>query len=680
MLASLLVKFGLTKENPVNNQDISSNEQIKKPIYDSFRLPITYVESSKIHPMSPVLVSDLELVQLTNPNPNSKPIYDVLFQPSHSWGKQMIPEWSKQFSTDKQYLTDTQQVISEMGSYQDQVTVLDDQHCTQFQDMWDSIHAPCFLEKYNYMEWDCLKHLNESTVFLQLLSVGNIMSPIISLLIPILFLIFPFLILKLQGTPITFEVYIQVLQEIAKNHFIGKAIVGLKSMSIDKLMYVILMFGLYLMQIYQNVLVCIRFHENTKKLNHHLLELKKHVEYSIHSMETFHGLHSTKISYTEFCKDVQLQVERLHQLHKWLTSIQVFSVSLQKGGELGYMLRVYYELYRNQEYQEALRYSVGFEGMIDNLRGVYRHIVDGNMAIACLDANLYDRRSVRDPKKGVSTLEHLRCSEGGFGKDVGSDVGSETSEWQGGDKGLSGKGAESLCTTNSEGDRMSPEEFDKEDVNKMLFQDQYYPSLLSSEKIVKNNINMKKNMILSGSNASGKTTFLKTTALNLIFTQQIGGGFYSRGNLPKPYTHIHSYLNIPDTSERDSLFQAEARRCKDILDIISTEPDTSHHFCIFDELYSGTNPKEACKAAYAFLKYLSANDRVDFILTTHYVAVCRRFRKSKRVKNYQMKVILDECGKIKYTYQIHTGISMVEGAVRILEDLNYPKEIMDMLC
>jgi DNA mismatch repair ATPase MutS len=80
------------------------------------------------------------------------------------------------------------------------------------------------------------------------------------------------------------------------------------------------------------------------------------------------------------------------------------------------------------------------------------------------------------------------------------------------------------------------------------------------------------------------------------------------------------------------------------------------------------------------LKYLSTNKRVDFILTTHYVAVCRRFQKSKRVKNYQMMVILDKYNKIKYTYQIHTGISMVEGAVRILEDLNYPKEIMDMLC
>jgi hypothetical protein len=35
-----------------------------------------------------------------------------------------------------------------------------------------------------------------------------------------------------------------------------------------------------------------------------------------------------------------------------------------------------------------------------------------------------------------------------------------------------------------------------------------------------------------------------------------------------PFDHIHSYLNIPDTSGRDSLFQAEARRCKEILDCI----------------------------------------------------------------------------------------------------------------
>jgi DNA mismatch repair ATPase MutS len=54
-------------------------------------------------------------------------------------------------------------------------------------------------------------------------------------------------------------------------------------------------------------------------------------------------------------------------------------------------------------------------------------------------------------------------------------------------------------------------------------------------------------------------------------------------------------LNIPDSSGRDSLFQAESRRCKEIIDIINKDK-THRHFCIFDELFSGTNPVETTKA------------------------------------------------------------------------------------
>ena len=97
-------------------------------------------------------------------------------------------------------------------------------------------------------------------------------------------------------------------------------------------------------------------------------------------------------------------------------------------------------------------------------------------------------------------------------------------------------------------------------------------------------------MIVTGPNASGKTTILKTVILNLIFSQSYGYGFYSKASVVL-YDKIHCYLNIPDTSGRDSLFQAEARRCKDIIDSLD---DNSKHFCIFDELFSGTNPNEAC--------------------------------------------------------------------------------------
>ena len=49
--------------------------------------------------------------------------------------------------------------------------------------------------------------------------------------------------------------------------------------------------------------------------------------------------------------------------------------------------------------------------------------------------------------------------------------------------------------------------------------------------------------------------------------RQIGGGFYKSAKI-KPVTHFYCYMNIPDTSGRDSLFQAEARQCKNILEKI----------------------------------------------------------------------------------------------------------------
>ncbi|NBW04294.1 MAG: hypothetical protein EBR87_11420, partial [Cytophagia bacterium] len=156
----------------------------------------------------------------------------------------------------------------------------------------------------------------------------------------------------------------------------------------------------------------------------------------------------------------------------------------------------------------------------------------------------------------------------------------------------------------------------------------YYPVLIG-ENPVTNKCKFDKNMVVTGVNASGKTTFLKSTTINIIFTQQVGCGFYKSCKL-NPYTHIHSYLNIPDTSGRDSLFQAESRRCKEIIDIIYKyqDPTKYRHFCIFDELYSGTNPHDATKSAYAFLLYLSKYNNVNFILTTHYVGLCKKLKKS----------------------------------------------------
>ena len=63
-------------------------------------------------------------------------------------------------------------------------------------------------------------------------------------------------------------------------------------------------------------------------------------------------------------------------------------------------------------------------------------------------------------------------------------------------------------------------------------------------------------------------------------------------------------------------------------------PD-KNHFCVFDELYSGTNPDEASSAAIKLLNYIST-DNVNYILTTHYTKICKKVNK-KYSKNYNQR-------------------------------------------
>ena len=215
-----------------------------------------------------------------------------------------------------------------------------------------------------------------------------------------------------------------------------------------------------------------------------------------------------------------------------------------------------------------------------------------------------------------------------------------------------------------------------QDVKKGIMKNSYYACLKDGEP-VKNTIKFKKNIVITGPNASGKTTILKSSLINIILTQQFGCGFYDSAKLA-PYDNLHCYLNIPDTSGRDSLFQAEARRCKEIIESINESNIIKEtHLCVFDELYSGTNPDEAEKSAAAFMIYLNKYKNVSSILTTHFVKVCTKLERSKGIQNYKMITETDKNNnKLKYKYKMEKGISQVKGVVNILKEMNYPKEII----
>lgn len=210
--------------------------------------------------------------------------------------------------------------------------------------------------------------------------------------------------------------------------------------------------------------------------------------------------------------------------------------------------------------------------------------------------------------------------------------------------------------------------------NSYLFKEAYYAPL-DHKTAVKNSYNLRHNYVITGPNAAGKTTLLKTTLSNILISQQIGFGFYKKAVF-YPYTYLHSYLNIPDTADRDSLFQAEARRCKEILDIVDSKKSTETIFCIFDELYSGTNPYEAISSAYSYLKYMNQFKNVKYMLTTHYIKLCYLFDKDKHTKNFNMQTIIENKRPI-YSYKMNPGISSIKGGICVLRQLKYPNIILE---
>ena len=588
------------KDNFINKTEhpIKSTKNNSSLVSD-FKLPIQYLDETQLFNITDVVSGDLELV--SNQNEKTKCMYDYLFKPKHSFAKDMIPEWNKYYTNNSEYLNDTKEVLNDMKIYREKIENCKyNINCDKINEIWkETKQNEDFLAKYSFVEWDMFKHLNQSSSVLQILSFINIASPIVSFMLPFLLLLFPFIILKIQNIPITFSVYLEVLKSIGKNHFIGKALEsGMGSLSFDKIVYMIFLLGIYLLQIYQNITLCNRMYSNMKRMNEDLCEMREYANYSITSMENFIQLNKNKYYYKDFCTDVENHCNKLKQFHNMLIAIQPFRLSLNKMNEMGLLMKCYYELHSNKEYEDTIKFSIGFEGYINNLLGVFENIENNVVSYANFDIS------------GNCNIEK-----------------------------------------------------------------QYYPPLID-ENPVKNDCSFDKNMIISSPNAGGKTTIIKTTTINIIFTQQVGCGFYKSCSL-NPYTHIHSYLNIPDTSGRDSLFQAESRRCKDIIDIINNNDTIKcRHFCIFDELYSGTNPKEATKSAYAFLLYLSKFKNVNFMLTTHYVSICSKFKKSKEIQNYKMNVENLENGALKYTYKMKKGISKIQGAIKILEQMNYPDEII----
>tara|TARA_B110000037_G_scaffold194751_1_gene230669 strand:- start:2347 stop:4299 length:1953 start_codon:yes stop_codon:yes gene_type:complete len=198
---------------------------------------------------------------------------------------------------------------------------------------------------------------------------------------------------------------------------------------------------------------------------------------------------------------------------------------------------------------------------------------------------------------------------------------------------------------------------------------------LNENKAISNNINIKKNMILTGPNAAGKSTFIKSIAINIILSQTIGICSAKSFRL-SPIHVLDTYLHIPDIKGNSSLFEAEMNRSKEYITKLQNNSD-SLSFIIIDEIFSSTNYIEGLSGAFAILNKISNFNKSRFIVTTHYTELTKLENENNNINNYKFDIKKDISDNIIFNYKIKKGISEQYIALDLLKKNNFDNDIIE---
>jgi energy-coupling factor transporter ATP-binding protein EcfA2 len=225
--------------------------------------------------------------------------------------------------------------------------------------------------------------------------------------------------------------------------------------------------------------------------------------------------------------------------------------------------------------------------------------------------------------------------------------------------------------------------------------DLWHPCLPSA-KAVRNSVELTSgNIILTGPNAGGKSTLLKSILIGVIMAQTLSIA-PAASVVISPFQLVRSQINVPDCKGSQSLFEAEMFRCRDALTKFrALEASGANGLVVMDEIFSSTNIVEGISGAYAVAKALGCLSRTACIISTHFAYLCKLARDDSKTENhkqrrpfanYQMPVVIDEgspspthslCGcKISYPYQLKPGISQQYIALELLRKNGFDEELL----
>lgn len=176
-------------------------------------------------------------------------------------------------------------------------------------------------------------------------------------------------------------------------------------------------------------------------------------------------------------------------------------------------------------------------------------------------------------------------------------------------------------------------------------------------------------VLLTGSNASGKSTFLKTVAVNALMAQTIHTvlGRSYRGM----YYRIFSSMALrDDLAAKESYYIVEIRSLKRILDAAEEEEPV---LCFVDEVLRGTNTAERIAASGRILRYLSEKGAHCFA-ATHDLELTDLLKDCYAMYHFS-ETVTEET--LSFDYTIKEGKATSRNAIMLLKLFGYPQEIVD---
>ena len=205
-----------------------------------------------------------------------------------------------------------------------------------------------------------------------------------------------------------------------------------------------------------------------------------------------------------------------------------------------------------------------------------------------------------------------------------------------------------------------------DDSKELSIQEVYHPLV---DDCVKNSITTDRGVLLTGSNASGKSTFLRTVALNAILAQTIHT--CTAASYEAPLYRIYSSMSLVDDLESgESYYMVEIKTLKRILDEACTYDGKV--LCFVDEVLRGTNTVERIAASSQILQSLAGSDLLCFA-ATHDIELT--YLLEDTYENYHFEEEIKD-GDVLFDYRLRNGRATTRNAIRLLDMLGYSEDII----